>query len=255
MKIRKNKFYILHVLILIYFKSAVAYENPNQFKIEADKSIEYFEKQKIYVASGNARASKANFSVKADNITAFMGKTKNSDITHIEAAGDVIIINKDAIAKSNFVRYDFKEKIIILKGNTQSIEAKKFKLQSNKVISYDDIKKIAFSEGDVKLFLNGPVSIFTKRIDANFDKFNNTLISAFAQGNVKIETKSEIITCNSAKYNNKTNLISLKGDVIIKRDKSILTGEKGYMNLNTRKSKIESSKSKRVKGVFSPINK
>ena len=47
----------------------------------------------------------------------------------------------------------------------------------------------------------------------------------------------------------------IKGDVIIKRDKSILTGEKGYMNLNTRKSKIESSKSKRVKGVFSPIQK
>ena len=255
MKIRKNKYYILYFLSLIYFKTAVAYENPNQFKVEADKSIEYFEKQKIYVASGNAKASKGNFSVKADNITAFMGKTKNSDITHIEANGNVIIINQDTIAKSNFVRYNFKEKIIILKGNTQSIEAKKFKLLSNKVISFDDIKKIASSEGDVKLFLNGPVSIFSKRIDANFDKINNTLISAFAQGNVKIETKSETITCNSAKYNYKTNLISLKGNVIIKRDKSILTGEKGYMNLSTSKSKIESSKSKRVKGIFSPIQK
>ena len=94
MKIRKNKYYILHFLILIYFKSAFAFEKPNQFKVEADKSIEYFEKQKIYVASGNAKASKGNFSVKADNITAFMGKTKNSDISHIEATGDVIIINK-----------------------------------------------------------------------------------------------------------------------------------------------------------------
>ena len=43
--------------------------------------------------------------------------------------------------------------------------------------------------------------------------------------------------------------------MIIKRDKNILSGEKGYMNLNTGKSKIESSKSKRVKGVFSPIQK
>ena len=90
MKIRKNKYYILHFLILIYFKSAVAYENSNQFKVEADKSIEYFEKQKIYVASGNAKASKGNFSVRADNITAFMGKTNNSNITVIEATGNVI---------------------------------------------------------------------------------------------------------------------------------------------------------------------
>ena len=63
------------------------------------------------------------------------------------------------------------------------------------------------------------------------------------------------ITNNSAKYFNNTDIISLKGNVIIKRDKSILTGEKGHMNLKTRKSKIESSKSKRVKGIFKPANK
>ena len=255
MKIRKNKYYILYFLILIYFKSAVAYENLNQFKVEADKSIEYFEKQKIYVASGNVKASRGNFLVNADNITAFMGKTRNSDIKYIEATGDVIIINQNNIAKSNFARYNFKEKIIILKGNTQSIEAKDFKLQSKKFISFDDIQKIATSEGDVKLVLSGPISIFSKTINAKFDRINNNLISASAQGNVKIETKSETITCNSAKYNNKTNLISLEGNVIIKRDKSILTGEKGYMNLKSRKSKIESGKSKRVKGIFSPIQK
>ena len=255
MKIRKKKYYILLFLILIYFKSAVAYENPNQFEVEADKSIEYFEKQKIYVALGNAKASKGNFSIEADKITAFMGNTKNSDITYLEATGNVIIIDQDTIAKSNFARYNFKEKIIILKGNSQSIEAKAFKLQSKKIISFNDIQKIATSEGDVKLVLSGPVSIFSKRIDAKFDKINNNLISASAKGNVKIETKSETITCNSAKFNNKTNLISLEGNVIIKKDKSILTGEKGYMNLNTQISKIESSQSKRVKGVFSPIQK
>ena len=51
-----------------------------------------------------------------------------------------------------------------------------------------------------------------------------------------------------------TDIISLKGNVIIKRDRGVLTGEKGYMNLKTRKSKIVSSKSKRVKGIFKPVN-
>ncbi len=254
MKIIINKNYILYFFILIYIKSAFAYEKPHQFKVEADKSIEYFEKQKMYVAYGNAKASKGNFSVRAEKITAFMGKTKNSNVTVIEANGDVIIINQNTIAKSNFARYNFKKQLIILKGNTQSIESKKFKLQSKKFISFDDLQKIAISEGDVKLILSGPISIFSKKIKANFDKINSKLISASAQGNVEIETKSETITCNSAEYNYKTNLISLKGDVTIKKDKSILTGEKGYMNLNTRKSKIE-SKSKRVKGIFSPVNK
>ena len=250
-----NKSNVLYFLILISFKSAFANENINQFKVEADKSIEYFEKQKIYVASGNAKASKGNFYLNAEKIKAFIGKTNRSNISDIEAIGNVIIKSQGTVANSDFARYDFYKKIILLKGKAQSVKSKKFKLQSKKFISFDDINKIAKSEGDVRLFLSGPISISSKRISANFDKINNTLISASAKGNVKIETKSETITCNSAEYNNKTNLISLNGDVIIKRDKSILTGEKGYMNLNTRKSKIESSKSKRVKGIFSPVNK
>ena len=240
-------------MIFIYFKSASANENFNQFKVEADKSIEYFEKQKIYVATGNALASKGNFLIKAEKIKAFIGKTENSNITDIESTGNVIIINQDTVAKSNFAKYNFKKKFIILKGNNQSIKSKKFRIMSKKFISFDDLNKIAKSEGDVKLFLSGSISISSKRINANFDKVNNTLISASAQGNVQIQTKSETITCNSAKYDNKTNIITLKGDVIIKREKSILTGERGFMNLKTRKSKIESSKSQRVKGIFKPI--
>tara|TARA_B100000242_G_scaffold182687_1_gene131174 strand:+ start:355 stop:1122 length:768 start_codon:yes stop_codon:yes gene_type:complete len=250
-----NKNNILYLLILFFFNSAFANENINQFKVEADKSIEYFEKQKIYVASGNAKASKGNFSLEAEKIKAFMGETNTSNISDIEATGNVFIKNEDTIAKSDFARYDFYKKFILLKGNSQSIKSKKFKLQSNRFISFDDINKIAKSEGDVKLILSGPISISSKRINANFNKVDNTLVSASAQGNVKIKTKSETITCNSAKYNNKTDIITLKGNVTIKRDNSVLTGETGYMNLKTRKSKIESSRSNRVKGIFKPTKK
>ena len=246
---------ILCLIILIYFKSVFANENHSQFKVEADKSIEYFEKQKIYVATGNAKASKGNFSIKAEKITAFMGKTKDSNITHIVSTGNVIIINGETIAKSGFAKYNFKNKFIILKGNSQSIKSKNFRLISKDFISFDDINKIANSEGDVKLFLTGPISISSKRINANFDKVKNTLISASAKGEVKIKTKSETITCNSAKYDHKTDIITLIGKVIIKKDKSVLTGETGYVNLKTRKSKIESSKSQRVKGIFKPVTK
>ena len=48
MKIISNKntiLYFLYLLILINFKSAFANQNLNQFKVEADKSIEYFEKK------------------------------------------------------------------------------------------------------------------------------------------------------------------------------------------------------------------
>ena len=250
-----NKNNIFYFLTLFFFKSTFANENINQFQVEADKSIEYFEKQKIYVASGNAIASKGNFSLKAEKIKAFIDETNRSNISNIEATGNVIINRQNIVAKSDFAKYDFNKKFILLKGNVQSIKSKKFKLKSKKFISFDDINKVAESEGDVRLFLSGPLTISSKRISANFDKNNNTLISASAKGNVKIQTKAETITCNSAKYNNKTDIILLKGNVTIKRNNSVLNGEKGYMNLKTRKSKIESGKSQRVKGIFKPAKK
>ena len=178
----------------------------------------------------------------------------------------VLLRDKNSVSVT-FLNIDYKKQtslhchpqqktgFIILKGNNQSVESKKFKLFSKKFISFDNINKIANSEGDVKLFLNGPTTISSERINASFDKINNTLISASAKGKVKIQTKSETITCNSAKYDNKTNIITLKNNVIIERDKSTLTGERGYMNLKTLKSKIESSKSQRVKGIFKPLKK
>ena len=254
MRVLITKNYILYLFILIFLKSAFANESLNQFSVEADKSIEYFEKQRIYVASGNARALKGNLSINAEKITAFIGKTQKTNMTDIEATGNVIIINNNTVAKSDFAKYNFKNKIIILKGKSQSVEAKKFKLESKKYISFDDQNKVANSEGDVKLFLSGPISIFAKKMKANFDKVKNTLITASAYSNVKIQTNLETITCNSAKYDTKTNLISLDGNVVIKKGNNLLSGEKGYMNLKTRKSRIESGKSKRVKGVFKPAN-
>ena len=49
-----------------------------------------------------------------DDHKEFLGKTKSSNISDIEANGDVIIINKNTTAKSNFATYNFKNKLIIL---------------------------------------------------------------------------------------------------------------------------------------------
>ena len=110
MRININKNIILYLLFLIYFKSVFANENLNQFKIEADKSIEYFEKQRIYVASGNVEASKGKFSIKAEKITAFMGKTKSSNMTDLEAKVTLKLLIK--IPQHNLIL-----PVIILKKN------------------------------------------------------------------------------------------------------------------------------------------
>ena len=101
MKIILSTNIIFYFLFLLHSNSVFANPETDQFQLEAEKSIEYFEKEKVYVASGNAKASKGNFSIKAENISAFISKTKISKIKDIEATGSVIITNEDTIAKSN----------------------------------------------------------------------------------------------------------------------------------------------------------
>ncbi len=250
MKVIKIKF--LFVFFLTLSELTFAENSLNQIIIEADKSIEYFEKKGLYIASGNVQASKNNFFLKASIVHAFMNKKKPSTIASIKASGDVMIRKNDDIAKAQFATYNFDLKLISLKGKLQSVESKKFKIFAKKFITFDDLRKVAISEGEVKLYLEENVNIFSNKMIANFNKKDNILINAIASGDVKITTKLETITCNSAKYIKKTGLITLIGNVKIMKNNNVISGEKGFMNLKTRKSSIISGKSNRVKGIFAP---
>ena len=222
-------------------------KKSNQLIIEADSSIEYFEDKQTYIATGNAKAYKDNFILKGDIIKALMiQKNKNQKIQRIFARGNVFI------AQAEIADYDFESNIITLKGKYQSFKNSKIKIESSKIIRFNDTTKKAYSLGNVKLNLENSIKIISNKLEAKFTKIDNAIIDAKATGEVKILTKLETILCNSAKFENNKGIISLAGDVQIKKGDSIITGEKGLINLKTGKSKIYSKKSKRVKGVFSP---
>ncbi len=97
------------------------------------------------------------------------------------------------------------------------------------------------------------IKIFTDELIANFSKLNNSLTKAKAKGNVVIVTKNERSSSNYAVFDKKTNLITLKENVIIKRNNSNISGEIGITNLKTGITKISGgNKKKRVKGKFLP---
>lgn len=228
-------------------------KKSNQLIIEADSSIEYFEDKQTYIATGNAKAYKDNFILKGDIIKALMiQKNKNQKIQRIFARGNVFINKDKEVAQAEIADYDFESNIITLKGKYQSFKNSKIKIESSKIIRFNDTTKKAYSLGNVKLNLENSIKIISNKLEAKFTKIDNAIIDAKATGEVKILTKLETILCNSAKFENNKGIISLAGDVQIKKGDSIITGEKGLINLKTGKSKIFSKKSKRVKGVFSP---
>ena len=117
---------------------------------------------------------------------------------------------------------------------------------------FDNKKKEALGEGNVNLELKkDKIKIQSQKIFAVFNKNSNQLEKAKSIGNVIIKTKDEKITSKLANYDKNTNLINLKGEVIIYKQKSKLMGEEGLVNLNTGITKIISKgKNKRIKGKF-----
>ena len=218
--------------------------------VEADNSIEYFEKEKFYLASGNAIASKDGLSLYANEIKAFF-KNKDNEIDQLIGKGKVSIKNKDIFGKAEKVVYDFKKKVITLSKGTQSLKTKEALIESQKFISFDNLKKVAKSKGKVKLILRDKTKVFSNQLSATFNKKSNYLEKATAKGNVLVITKSESSSCNIAFFDKKTNLITLQGNVIIEKNKSKLMGEKGVTNLKTGISKLlGGKKNKRIKGKF-----
>ena len=249
----KNKILIilLSCISILNFGEILANsKDGSNLIVEADNSIEYFEKEKFYLASGNATASKDGLSLNANEIKAFF-KNKDNEIDLLIGKGKVSIKNKEIFGKAEKVIYDFKKKIITLSKGTQSLQTREAFIQSKKFLSFDNLKKIAKSKGTVKLILKNKTKVYSNQLSATFNKKSNYLEKAIAKGNVLVITKSESSSCDIAFFDKKTNLITLKGNVIIEKNNSKIIGEKGVTNLKTGITKLlGGKKNKRIKGKF-----
>ena len=239
---------------LFFLLNSTLYANEkhnSELIVEADNSIEFYEKEKYYLATGNAIASKDGIILKANTIKAFFNK-KNK-INKVVSYGNASITKGSILAKAGHVKYNFKNQFIILTQNTPSFKSEEIFIKSKEILSFDNSKKIANGRGKVELTLKNGIKIFTDELIANFSKLNNSLTKAKAKGNVVIVTKNERSSSNYAVFDKKTNLITLKENVIIKRNNSNISGEIGITNLKTGITKISGgNKKKRVKGKFLP---
>ena len=144
-------------------------------------------------------------------------KNKNQKIQRIFARGNVFINKDKEVAQAEIADYDFESNIITLKGKYQSFKNSKIKIESSKIIRFNDTTKKAYSLGNVKLNLKNSIKIISNKLEAKFTKIDNAIIDAKATGEVKILTKLETILCNSAKFENNKGIISLFGECANKK--------------------------------------
>ena len=252
-------FYLIFLTSLSYTVSANQ-KNPSDLSVEADISIEWFEKEKYYLAKGNVILKKDGLILKANVIRADYD-LENGDnvIKNITAKDRVILTKNKSKATGEFMTYDVEKKVAIISGSFQTFSSPTGYVESREIIMFDDLKNKAEANGNVKIILSNKSVIFADNVKADFSSKDKSLDKAIAKGNVVIENKKKgkKSKADIGIYNSSDEIVRLSGNVIIFNQNSIIKGSKGITNLKTGMSNIigDPKKKKRVKGVFSPIKK
>ncbi|MAQ07941.1 MAG: hypothetical protein CMN50_09640 [SAR116 cluster bacterium] len=250
----QNFFYLF---FLLFICEKVLANDYNSLIVEADNSIEYFEKEKYYLASGNAIATKNGVTLKADKIKAFFEKNINdNEIKLIFGIGNVKISKNKIRAEGNHVVYDLYNETIKFINGYQFFKTEDIFIESNKILLYDNKISTAKGKGKVKIILKKNIKIFADEVKAIFNKKDDSLQEAIGTGNIKIYTKSSKTFAEKANYKRKSNIILLEENVRIFQDNLSIVGQSGLTNLNTGVSRILSNnKKQRVKGKFTTSKK
>ena len=224
-------------------------------EIQADNGIEWHKKTKTYIAHGNARAKQGDVSIYADQLTAFFrqNKTGFNEIWRINAEGRVKIVSPGKRAYGTKGVYDIDRGIFVLTGKPQLI-TKTEHLSAQRSLEFWEKKSLAVARGNA-IATKGNQKLKADILTAYFVKLSDgktevSKVEAFK--NVLVSTTEEIIRANRGLYDIQTGIVVLKGSVKITRGKDQLNGDLAEVNLKTGISRLLSSDSRKVRGIFTP---
>jgi lipopolysaccharide transport protein LptA len=261
MKIKKTIISILYIILFLNphltFSKEIQKDKASQLTVEADESLEWFEKEKYYLAKGNVILKKDGLILKADFVKAiYIYINGENTLTKITAKKDVFITKGEARASGEFMTYDLKTKTASITGPFQTFSSPSVYIESTKLMKFNDLDNIAEAIGNVKITLPNKTKIFGDKVRADFTSKDKSLKKAMVKGNVIIENsgKEQKSKADLGIYNSSDETIKLSGNVVIISKESILKGSRGITNLKTGLSNLIGNvkKGQRVKGVFLP---
>ena len=232
-------------------------------EIYADQGIEWDQKNKRYVARGNARAIQGGTTVHADTLTAYYkeNKGKGSKITRIEAVGKVKIVSPNQTAYGDKGVYISRLSVLVLTGRKLKLVTKDDIITARDSLEYHDRKSLAVARGNAVLRQRNPVKgkertvradVLTSksRPKASKGKGGGAKKSGDgggpqrldAYGNVVITRPGEIAMADRAVYLPDRDTAELWGKVRITRGQNQFNGERAIINFKTGISRILAGK-------------
>lgn len=223
-------------------------------EINADDGIEWRQRDKVYIARGNARVAQGEITVYADVLTAHYRELRGggTEIWRIDADGKVRIVSPRQTAHGDKAVYDVDKGVLVLTGNVRLV-TETDRITARDSLEYWEKRSVAIARGEA-VAIRGDRRLKADVLVAHFKKDGdgkNKVHRIEAFDNVLISSPREIIRAEYGVYNVETGIATLTGSVKITRGDSQLNGARARVNLNTGVSTLMGG-SEGVRGYLAP---
>lgn len=259
-------------------------------EIEAEQGLEWRRDEQVYIARGNAKATRGDMTVHADELVAHyreveddgasaggeaaggeaaggesggIAGTGSTEIYRIDAVGNVRIVGENSTAYGERGVYDVDEAVVVLTGGDLRFEAPERTITAERSLEYWRAEQKAVARGGA-VAVEGERRIAADVLAAHFGEAQEgggrrvTRIEAF--DNVRISTKTEFARGDKGVYNARTEIARLYGDVKMTRGDNQLNGGYAEVDMKTGVSRLagappDAAERQRVKALLKPEGK
>lgn len=225
--------------------------------VEAEQGIEWLQEKQLYIARGNAKATRGDVTVFGQVLMAYYRKTASggSDIWRLEADGAVKIASANETAVGDKAVFDVDNGIFVLTGKDLRLDTPKAAITARDSLEYWQKMSYAVARGNAKATREDK-SVRASVLTAHFmpdEKGGLRVKNIEAFQDVLITTPSAVARAMYGDYNLESGIAILKGSVKITRGSDQLNGECAEVNLNTGVSRLFTcGKQDRVRGLLVP---
>lgn len=248
--------------------------SANPLEILAEQGIEWRQNEQVYVARGNARATRGKLSLRADTLTAHYRPLRagaqpsgqqiggNTEIYRVIAEGGVVMATETQTVYGDRGVYDVDTATVVVTGQGLRLVTPRDEVTARDSLEWHDLRQLAVARGDAVAIRE------EKRIRADVlvaqvvkaEDGASHITRVDATGAVLVSTLQDVARAAAGVYNVDTGIVTLERNVTITRSDNTLKGEYAVVDLNTNVSRMlpgppEAGGTPRVQGIVVPRNK
>ncbi|MDE0333631.1 MAG: hypothetical protein OXI64_01635 [Defluviicoccus sp.] len=229
-------------------------DGSGPIEIAVDGSVEWQQKERIFVARGNARARQGDVTLRAETIAAHYrtGKDGGTEIWRIDAEGAVRIASADQVATGRKGTYDVDKQLLVLTGKPKFTSGRD-RISASKSLEYSQMRNRAVARGNA-IAVREDRTVEAETLTAIFEpdgKESDKLARLVAVGRVVFRSPNEVFHADRADFDVAAERLKLEGSVRISQGGNELRGQSAELDLKTGTSRMRGGKGG-VQGVFVP---